>query len=207
MFRTGSLPSGPVPRSAGFGLARAAAETPAVERGTWFDMCPGRGAKSEKGPFGDTAGGLSLFKRMPLNDRRIRGCRFCARLPHVHGRDSWARARLGGRHSLGMRRSTGHRSRRRRRASSASVAANHRIAVVWRPRRIAILFTDRSRKAGKGELLVVGLASSVGAIFRWASLMRQRQICPVWPRRKREPYLEDTAPTSWKTVQSRLVTP
>src|SRR5712671_161212 len=38
-----------MPQSAGLGLARAAAETPAVERGTWFDTCPGRGAKFEKG--------------------------------------------------------------------------------------------------------------------------------------------------------------
>jgi len=33
-----------MPQSAGLGLAQVAAETPAVERGTWFDMCPGRAA-------------------------------------------------------------------------------------------------------------------------------------------------------------------
>src|SRR5258707_6371857 len=43
--RKGGLPNGPMPQSAGLGLARVAAEIPAVERGTWFDMCPGRGAK------------------------------------------------------------------------------------------------------------------------------------------------------------------
>jgi hypothetical protein len=42
------VPNRPMPRSAGLGLARAVAETPAAERGTWFDMCPGRGARSEK---------------------------------------------------------------------------------------------------------------------------------------------------------------
>jgi hypothetical protein len=40
-----------MPRSVSLGLARAVAETPAPERGTWFDMCPGRGAKSQKGPW------------------------------------------------------------------------------------------------------------------------------------------------------------
>ena len=38
-----------MPRSVSLGLDRAVAETPAAERGTWFDMCPGRGAKFEKG--------------------------------------------------------------------------------------------------------------------------------------------------------------
>jgi len=36
-----------MPRSAGLRLAREVAETPAGERGTWFDMCPGRGASTE----------------------------------------------------------------------------------------------------------------------------------------------------------------
>ena len=37
------LPSyGAMPRLAGLGLARAAAEIPVAERGTWFDTCPGR---------------------------------------------------------------------------------------------------------------------------------------------------------------------
>ena len=48
-FQEGGLPVGPMPRSAGLGLARVAAETPVAERGTWFDTCPGRGAKSQKG--------------------------------------------------------------------------------------------------------------------------------------------------------------
>jgi hypothetical protein len=47
--RKGGLPNGPMPQSAGLGLARVAAEIPAVERGTWFDMCPGRGANNKKG--------------------------------------------------------------------------------------------------------------------------------------------------------------
>jgi hypothetical protein len=38
-----------MPQSAGLGLARATVEIPAAARGTWFDMCPGRGAKSEDG--------------------------------------------------------------------------------------------------------------------------------------------------------------
>ena len=38
-----------MPRSVGLGLAQAVTETPAAERGTWFDMCPGRGAKYQKG--------------------------------------------------------------------------------------------------------------------------------------------------------------
>src|SRR5689334_22434079 len=33
-----------MPRSAGLGLARVAADTPVVERGTLFDTCPGRAA-------------------------------------------------------------------------------------------------------------------------------------------------------------------
>ena len=35
---------GSMPQFVGLALARVAAETPAVERDTWFDMCPGRGA-------------------------------------------------------------------------------------------------------------------------------------------------------------------
>jgi hypothetical protein len=34
----------PMLQSTSLELARAAAETPAPEQGTWFDMCPGRGA-------------------------------------------------------------------------------------------------------------------------------------------------------------------
>jgi hypothetical protein len=46
VFRNGNLPNRPMPPSAGLGLAQAAAETPAAGRGTWFDMCPGRGANN-----------------------------------------------------------------------------------------------------------------------------------------------------------------
>jgi hypothetical protein len=58
----------PMPRSAGRELAQVAAETPAVERGTWFDMCPGRGTKSEKGSWrhlrrpGRCFGASALFR-------------------------------------------------------------------------------------------------------------------------------------------------
>ena len=49
LFQEGRPPHRPMPRSADLWLARSVAETPAVERGTWFDMCPGRGAKYQKG--------------------------------------------------------------------------------------------------------------------------------------------------------------
>jgi hypothetical protein len=39
----------PTPQSGPRALAQVTAETPVVERGTWFDTCPGRGAKSEEG--------------------------------------------------------------------------------------------------------------------------------------------------------------
>jgi len=43
-MRTQRTPHHSMLRSAGLGLAQAAAETPAAERGTWFDTCPGRAA-------------------------------------------------------------------------------------------------------------------------------------------------------------------
>ena len=55
---------------------------------------------------------------------------------------------------------------------------------------------------------VLGLTMlQIGIAIRLMSLVRSQQICPVWPRQKREPYLEETAPASWKTVRARLVTP
>src|SRR5438309_11000816 len=44
-----------VPRSAGLGYTRVAAQIPVAEQDTWFDTCPGRGAKS------DVAAGLTGF--------------------------------------------------------------------------------------------------------------------------------------------------
>jgi hypothetical protein len=41
------LRANPTPRSASLELAQAGAETLAPERGTWFDMCPGRGATDD----------------------------------------------------------------------------------------------------------------------------------------------------------------
>jgi hypothetical protein len=67
----------PRPASAGHALARAAAETPAVEQGTWFDTCPGRGANWNKGSgnsiltpsFSFAAHGNSLATK--VHDQRL----------------------------------------------------------------------------------------------------------------------------------------
>jgi hypothetical protein len=70
-------------------------------------------------------------------------------------------------------------------------------------------FTDPCQRAGKGEHLVLGIKSkSRGPLgrLRWAVAATAANL-PCLAQTKPEPYLEDTAPSSWKTARARLAIP
>jgi hypothetical protein len=75
-----------MPRPGGLRPAQAAAETPAVERDTWFDMCPGRkGSQIWKGRWRDRQPPCAcLEKAMALGERRrdLSTAAATGRLPH-----------------------------------------------------------------------------------------------------------------------------